>query len=639
MPKEAREIATRIKVDGRELRQEFRRGASEAQKFQQQMVNASTRIKRAWSDMGFGRAASRARSLISTVGSIAGAYGFAEGIRRTREFEETLGDLTIQGGKANSWMEGARGKILKTASDWGHMKDDVMSFVTTLVGFTGEADPALAKLKDMGMVATSTGADFRALGGMVFQMQQNLGIASTSGQVKAMAMLRAMEKVGTYQFKYYAQYGGRVFPMMSQFGVAGRGMAGTRAAGGLMQLAARGFGAGEEAQTATATATFLRMLFLKRGEVQKKLGVQVMDRDLRGVFKDLGRVMQDNKKATEALKIFAEGGRVAQQLGIAYRGGWQKEAGKIFGVKADEDRLRRDAKQKMDQPAQKWKRVMADFDASVHQHLLPVMRQIVQIMPSVAKGFKWAMENIRLLIRTWAMFKASGMIHGLIGFIQKLKTVGGGPGGVPHLGGPQVTPGGRAPGTAMSVLGSIPLMADVAMFGVNAIEWMNRLKGGPQIGVAPGEAASPFESDWWKKGLGLSGETEEALKGERKKAERLQGENVANMLANLGIQPRSKSMEKIELAEKMKQPKFIKEQRETLQRLRERRAQFVEAGGAKGSKEQQATLARLDATIEKLSKTLAAFDQKKLSVTVKAPDGAEGRSTQRSGVSRPAAAG
>jgi hypothetical protein len=593
---------------------------------------------------------------MTTLGGLMGVYGISQGIRKVREFEDTLGDLALQGKKSNTWLDVGRKKILEASSKWGIMKDEVLGFTNTLVGYTGNLDEAVQLMDKMGMVATATRAPMQNLAGTVYQLQKNLGL-SAAQTPQAMALMRQMEMEGKFTFSHFAQHGGRAFGGLTMAGKQWQGMSGLRGAGALLEFATSKYSAGQEGTSAEAVGGFLRDLWLKRKKLKKKIGLQVEGRDLPSVLKDLAEKMQTQTMSDKALNVFGEQGKI---IATGLKGGygqWGQTYGKVFGMKADPSLLMKQAAQKMEQPAQKWKKTMADLDAAMHRHLLPVMKDIVKLMPSVAKGLKWAMDNFDLLFRAFIAFKASGAIMAIVRMFQQMQGgVGGGGVGGAVGNAALLAGGGRGAAAGQRVAGKMgklktagligsAVMSKIAphlllsIYGPEVVEWLNRSTGGPKVSniysdFMGGKGASPHQASWWATGgVPLDKATEEAMKGERLKTENLQGQNVAGMLANLGIQPASKSMANIKKAQDMTDPSKIAAR---LKNLRTLSGRFKSLPEDKTTKEQKENYQKMVAEMAKLQKSLEKLAAK--GVDINLPEGlgiVKNRSDLRSGRGAP----
>ena len=663
---ETREIAAKITADHSVFRRQLRQAGAEGRRFGSQMETVGRRIRRSWRDLGLGRVSGQVKALTMQIGGLVGVYGISQGIRRVRDFESALGDMVIQAGKSNKFLEYTRNQILKTSSKWGIMKDQVASFATTLVGFTGDLDGSLKLLDAMGMVATGTGASMESLGATVWQFQKNLNITGTDKMLRMMSILRGMESVGPFMFKDFARLGGRAFGQLGAFGKFGQGERGLRAAGGLLEIAVPGVG-GDKAMAATAVQTFLKQLFLKEKEIGKVIGAPVMGRDLVKVFMDISKAMQDTKKRKKLSEYFAEGRIVAGQLGKAYGPKWEERAGKFFGAKADPTLLERQAKQRLEQPAMKWKKTMADLDNAMHKHLLPVMKKLVEIMPKLAKGLKWAMENARTLLNVWLGFKAAGVIHTFTKFIRNLTASRGAMGGVgvggivggrggrggpvvlgPHgrpMGGPRGTRRpklgrlARLASTAGALAGPVGWLAATAIEGPQLVQLINKLTGGPDIGMPILGGHGVFEA----RGAGKirAGDVPGLTKHEKKKWDDLEDAFMKQTLAsvsNIGDETETRRyLQSIDLKKTYKRGGRRGVDRKLQEMLHRRMAAIRGArkapGMAKASEEEIAkvfpAIKELNAAITKWKAASEAFAQGKKFIIKVETGAAEKRTKQR----------
>jgi hypothetical protein len=542
-----------------------------------------------------------------------GVYGISQGIRKVREFEDTLGDLALQGKKSNTWLDVGRKKILETSSKWGIMKDEVLGFTNTLVGYTGNLDEAVQLMDKMGMVATATRAPMQNLAGTVYQLQKNLGL-SAAQTPQAMALMRQMEMEGKFTFSHFAQHGGRAFGGLTMAGKQWQGMSGLRGAGALLEFATSKYSAGQEGTSAEAVGGFLRDLWLKRKKLKKKIGLQVEGRDLPSVLKDLAEKMQTQTMSDKALNVFGEQGKI---IATGLKGGygqWGQTYGKVFGMKADPSLLMKQAAQKMEQPAQKWKKTMADLDAAMHRHLLPVMKDIVKLMPSVAKGLKWAMDNFKLLFGALVAFKASGAIRGLVQGMAASRLAGGAAGGGVYGHGGQVAAmygagavaGARGAGAPpkvgagqMLLAGASKLFLAAGLLQVAASllpkKYRNTL--GTTFENATNVALGVDKEDTFVNRL-----MEKAYRGSESgkvKTARLESGTVFDF------------GEMREAVTRLRGKDFTDPLAETLQKMKGRRAKFLEAKTDKKGRSQltdkdNAALAKLETTIVKLEAALKA---------------------------------
>lgn len=413
--------------------------------------------------------------VVGSLGQFAGSLGlfagFAKGINDVKEFDAALTDLRINGDKSAAWAHRMEGAINKVSLATGRSRMETLEYARAIIVQTGNAEVAMATLKDMGTVALATGADFKSLGGVAVKLTGAMGIDPRSPEFKqAYAIAHKQGKLGSIEFKAYSGELGRLYATSAMMGAPGKGISGIAGVGALFQLAARGKTPDQSGEVATSLERFLEHLARDPSKIQREIGAQVgtwqggtkvqqiaavlattrngqkraklMDAmakaggrfeflDLETIARNIGEagVKDPTRFAAGASRAFGiEGIRVAQQLALQAKAGWGTRQGSLssasdlFGAgsgggdltsfyrgrRAVSD-MERDADTRRQSLSVRWDRTMQSMAHSMHKVFLPLFEQLVKYGPQLATIVKMLAENIKYVVLAWATMKTVGM--------------------------------------------------------------------------------------------------------------------------------------------------------------------------------------------------------------------------------------
>lgn len=502
MVTERHNVALVLTGDAKILDQVLKKQTRNLKRFEAQAKGTAGRIKR----LRFGGIAGGARrgaGRAARIGAgLIGGFGFATFFNDTLKFERTLTRLQIKGEKSFAWTVGARKQILAVSDATGKSKEEVLSYVDTFTTLTGDVDSAISVLKDMGDVALATGTKMGDLAGLNEKLAGSMKITGKETR-KALNILASQEKLGSVPLAALAQHGGRVFSQASLFGKAGQGLGAVKGLGGLFQLSARGFGAGQEAQVARNVGIFLKNLAKARatkgGRKQLgKLGIDVSDENLSltEIFKRVGTGVAGNKKLFAGglgQKLFAEGARTALQLGSAAQVGFGGKVGKgasfnqLFERAGEKDVIGADLAKIKKSPAQQFDEAINKMKNTIQKSMLPVLKAATKLMPIFGKALQFILENSELLIKLWLGVK------GALFFSKLLKPGGAAAGaGVGAAGAP--VPG--APGAAAAPVSKARMGAGFALMAAALVPALISAFNKAASAIAAGAAAKgKFDKD------------------------------------------------------------------------------------------------------------------------------------------------
>jgi hypothetical protein len=171
-------VAAILTAETGQLKREMTRAGGMVTGFAGKVERASTRMRMALRNVGFGNVTSRLRSMGGSIAAIAGVYGIGKVISDIKDFEAGLTDLGITGNKSNVWLDQTRKKIMEVSSKYAIGRNDVLAYVQTLVTLTGKADMARNTVETMGKVAAATGTNMQDLASMMALLSNSMGITA-----------------------------------------------------------------------------------------------------------------------------------------------------------------------------------------------------------------------------------------------------------------------------------------------------------------------------------------------------------------------------------------------------------------------------------------------------------------------------
>lgn len=431
----AETLAARLTIDTAQFSRGLKSSRGEVQRFGRTTGKVTSRMRQAWSRLGIGDLRNKLSGLTGALTGLAGVAGFGMAIKKTMEFEDALTDLAIRGQKSIEWTARQRQEMLRVSSATGVSKDELAKYSIKYTELTGNADSAMSTMKEMAKVALSTGADMQSLATIVDQLGGSLNVTKDNAY-KAFNVLRAQELAGAVGFSDIAN----LLPALAStagttFGA--RGIRGVQNVGAMLQLTRRATGSSAEA--GVATGRFMENVSAKRGKIEKIIGQSLVTdkgewKDLEEIARVIGQAVNTlgmDKRAKLMTTLGIRGAKAARAFGGAYKTGWNVSEGDraaastLFQAGGGKDLIAEGATKRLESTGGRYRKVMAELDAEMHRSFLPVLEKLVELMPDVASGAKWLLDNMELLGKLWLTWKATGVLRAILGATQALAGAGG----------------------------------------------------------------------------------------------------------------------------------------------------------------------------------------------------------------------
>ncbi|MHC4605255.1 MAG: phage tail tape measure protein [Planctomycetota bacterium] len=418
------QVAIEITGSSADLNRTLRQSSTQLRTFERHVASVGQRLRRARQSLTGGGVMGRGGGMLRGALGFAGVFGFQQLLQETKNFEEGLSKLMVQGNKSLQWMSSARKQLLGVSNATGLSKNATMAYVSAIIEQTGNADFAVKTLRDMGEVAVATGADMASLGDVMVQLSRNMRLGADDTKA-AWDIFRTQEKMGSVTVQNMATQFGKLSGIAPLLGKGGMGLTGISALGGLMQITARGFGREQIGEAGTATQRFLEFLTRNPEKIEKLLGADIgrMGKkgfeflDLPTVFRNIGTAAaaDPGKMAKYGQQLFGmRGVRTVQQLMAASKQGWATAGAPMFGVTGRTGEIEKDAAKVRQTAAYKWNQAIARMSNTLHTSMLPALEAAVELMPRFAKMLKWALENSEMLIKLWLGWKGAKLIQALM---------------------------------------------------------------------------------------------------------------------------------------------------------------------------------------------------------------------------------
>ena len=463
MTTQDKKIALTITANTRQLRTDMRRAGGEVKRFERQVTTLGTKLRNM--RMRFQRSGvfGRGGGALRTAAGFAGAFGIQQMFQGAKEESAALTDIAITGNLTDKQLQKLRKTMFEISNATSKSTGELTSFVSVVTTMTGDALGAHEALAGIGEVMVATGASGEALAGTYVKLTTTMGLLPKQAR-EAFNVLRSQEKLGSVTLANIAANFGKIAGVAGVFGAEGKGIKGTRTLGGLFQIAARGFGVGQEGEAATSAAAFLSFTGRRAKQIKKVFGVEVFNksgqaRDLPTVLEELGKafIASPEKFRTKGQLIFGRAGiRTAQQLAEAARapGGFSGKLGSFASahsllrtaggtdvIGADAARRRKSASFQFDEQTNILKN-------SFKKHLIPVFKQLASTMkevgPDLVRIVKFLLEKSTNLLKLWLGVKGITFFKNFMAPLQ-----GGGAGalgGMVGAGGAVMGPGGVVTG-------------------------------------------------------------------------------------------------------------------------------------------------------------------------------------------------
>lgn len=187
------------------------------------------------------------QSAAGMLGGLATGAGLMMAGNAVIDFDARLARLANNAGLSRREMYALKGSLFEVAHATKQSEQGLLSSIEEIVSRTGNYDYALKVVKDLGIVASASGASLDAVGGAAADLMQKMEIPADK-MLATFDILAAQGKAGAFELRNMAQY----FPsMLAQAAAAGvKGTEGMRKFGAFIQIAKQGVGTAAEASTA-----------------------------------------------------------------------------------------------------------------------------------------------------------------------------------------------------------------------------------------------------------------------------------------------------------------------------------------------------------------------------------------------------
>lgn len=244
--------------------------------------------------------------------------------KKVVEFDGKLARLAIQANISKEEMFALKDELYAVGKATNQYPTDLLAGIDAIVQRTGNFKYAVGSLKDMGIVASATGASMADIGATASNLQEKMGIAKDE-VLSIFDILSAQGKVGAFTIQDMSTQFEKLLSAAMRFEI--KGIEGMRSFGAFLQIAKRGAGSTEQATTSVERT--IADLLAKHKQIRRLTGFSIIDPEKskvagRSVMKDFDLVMKEIIARTEGdeiklAKIFGEVSiRAVSQLAKSY---------------------------------------------------------------------------------------------------------------------------------------------------------------------------------------------------------------------------------------------------------------------------------------------------------------------------------
>lgn len=258
----------------------------------------------------------RIKRNLSGFRGLAAAFGLYRAGKAVIDLETRLGRLAAQANLPLKKAFALKQELFDIAKITHQKPGDLLAGIEAIVERTGDYAAAHKALKDMGIIATTSGAPMEAIGATTSNLFEKMGI-KPAGLLELFDILLAQGKKGAFTLQNMSTLFERLLSAANRIGV--QGVDGIRRFGAFLQFARRGTGTSEEA--ATAVERSISNIIAKAGQLEEAFPGIVFDVDEKtGIekFRAIDLILKDIIIKTAALgtkkqgivlqKIFGERG-------------------------------------------------------------------------------------------------------------------------------------------------------------------------------------------------------------------------------------------------------------------------------------------------------------------------------------------
>lgn len=227
---------------------------------------------------------------LATLGKIAAGAAVIGGGKRVLDFQAGLEDLAVQADIPAKEAQGpVRDEILQAAKESNQSKEAILGAMSTIVAKIGDFSFAREIAKDIGDVATATGAPAEDLAAITANLRQKFNL-DRKGVISVLNQFAAQGKAGAFELKNLAEFGEELLTAASLLGV--KDIQAVKNLGAVFQITKRA--AGSPAEASKGFSNFIVELLSKgkREDIFKRTGFDIVDQAKSAaagefVFKDI----------------------------------------------------------------------------------------------------------------------------------------------------------------------------------------------------------------------------------------------------------------------------------------------------------------------------------------------------------------
>lgn len=229
---------------------------------------------------------------LTRFNSALGGAGIMLAGKAVIDFDSKLARVAITADLSKKQMLGLKTQLFEVAAATSQSPTALLEGINAIVERTGNFKFAVASLKEMGIVASATGANMADIGATASNMQEKMGILPDQ-IMPVFDILNKQGKSGAFTLQNMASMFERLLSAANRFDV--QGVSGMRQFGAFLQIARRGTGSSEEATTAVES-TFADLM--SKAKNLQAAGIQIIDpakskKAGRQVFRDFDQVLKE----------------------------------------------------------------------------------------------------------------------------------------------------------------------------------------------------------------------------------------------------------------------------------------------------------------------------------------------------------
>ncbi len=232
-------------------------------------------------------------ALLSGSRGLIGGAAIGMAAKKVVEFDAKLARLAIQAGLSKKEMFALKDELYAIGKATNQYPTDLLAGIDAIVQRTGNFKYAVGSLRDMGIVASATGASMADIGATASNLQEKMGIAKDE-VLSIFDILSAQGKAGAFTIQDMSTQFEKLLSAAMRFEI--KGVEGMRSFGAFLQIAKRGAGSTEQATTSVERT--IADLLAKHKQIRRLTGFSIIDPEKskaagRSVMKDFDLVMKE----------------------------------------------------------------------------------------------------------------------------------------------------------------------------------------------------------------------------------------------------------------------------------------------------------------------------------------------------------